>query len=118
MPGSRGCGKTCSGGFTPAIRMLQGLMLWRRKVAATSPIQVFPQPLKPGAWSFYISKHPQGKNPSPRPLGGEGGPQPALSPAGAGRVRGSHTERAQPRASRSNHQTPLSPKGARAGNAY
>jgi hypothetical protein len=26
---------------------------------------------------------------SPRPLGGEGGPQPAHSPAGAGRVRGS-----------------------------
>ena len=25
---------------------------------------------------------------SPRPLGGEGGPHPALSPAGAGRVRG------------------------------
>ena len=27
---------------------------------------------------------------SPRPLGGEGGPPPALSPAGAGRVRGSN----------------------------
>jgi hypothetical protein len=29
--------------------------------------------------------------PGPRPLGGEGGPQPALSSAGAGRVRGSKT---------------------------
>ena len=29
------------------------------------------------------------KNLCPRPLGGEGGTQPALSPAGAGRVRGS-----------------------------
>ncbi len=54
-------------------------------------------------WSFYISKHPQGKNPIPRPLGGEGGPQPALSPAGAGRVRGSKPKPAQPNASRSDH---------------
>ena len=34
----------------------------------------------------------------PRPLGGEGGPQPALSPAGAGRVRGSQ-HRPLPRSS-------------------
>ena len=40
------------------------------------------------AESFYISKRAD-ENFRPRPLGGEGGPQPALSPAGAGRVRGS-----------------------------
>jgi len=39
-------------------------------------------------WSLYISNSSY-KNLCPRPLGGEGGPQPALSPAGAGRVRGS-----------------------------
>ena len=49
-------------------------------------------------WSFYICdevndegmRTSEGTSLSPRPLGGEGGPQPALSPAGAGRVRGSN----------------------------
>ena len=41
-----------------------------------------------GGWSLYILGR-SNKNLIPRPFGGEGGPPPALSPAGAGRVRGS-----------------------------
>ena len=61
--------------------------------------------------------------PSPRPLGGEGGPLPAFSPAGAGRVWGSrpwHMKQILPKAfslvltpSPTALRSPLSPKGAR-----
>ncbi len=84
----------------PADEALKGLFRpYRARVSVGVPL---PRPLA-WAWSFYISKHPQGKNPIPRPLGGEGGPQPALSPAGAGRVRGSKPKPAQPNASGSDH---------------
>src|ERR1039458_10589938 len=49
-------------------------------------------------WSLYICDEMNDEKTetveyerlSPRPFGGEGGPQPALSPAGAGRVRASN----------------------------
>ena len=50
-----------------------------------------------GIWSFYISNPPTTTS-SLAPLG-ERGPPPALSPAGAGRVRGSKPKPAQPNAS-------------------
>jgi hypothetical protein len=50
-------------------------------------------------WSLYIcgemndekTETVECERLSPRPFGGEGGPQPAISPAGAGRVRGSNS---------------------------
>jgi hypothetical protein len=50
-------------------------------------------------WSLYICDEMNDEKTEtveyerriPRPFGGEGGPQPALSPAGAGRVRGSNS---------------------------
>jgi len=65
---------------------------------APKPTMLFPpRPPKGEGWSFYnfddlnfgmITKVER-KTLRPRPFGGESGPQPALSPAGAGRVRGS-----------------------------